>query len=79
MPYLIGDFSATRIPEDAIESRKLDNGILKEIRMKNGCVIHIKTYEQGSEKVQGGTPDWIWLDEEPLKDKVWTELVTRTR
>ena len=53
MPYLLGDFSKTRIPPEEIEGTpKLDNGILKSIKLKNGSEIHIKTYDQGQENVQ---------------------------
>ena len=80
MPYLLWEFSKTRIPPDEIEwVPKLDNGILKSIKLKNGCEIHIKTYDQGQENVQGGNPDWMWLDEEPTNSEVWGELKARTR
>jgi len=78
-PYLLGDFSKTRIPQEEIEKVTQDNGILKAIKLKNGCEIHIKTYDQGQENVQGGNPDWMWLDEEPTNDEVWSELRARTR
>ena len=73
-PYLLGDFSKTRIPPDEIEKITQDNGILKAIKLKNGAEIHIKTYDQGQENVQGGNPDWMWLDEEPTNEDVWSEL-----
>lgn len=80
MPYLLWDFSKTRIPPEEIEwTPKLDNGILKSIKLKNGCEIHIKTYDQGQENVQWGNPDWMWLDEEPTNEDVWSELKARTR
>jgi len=47
--------------------------------MKNGCKIQFVTYDQGSENLQGGNPDWIWLDEEPTNEDVWSELKARTR
>lgn len=78
-PYLLGDFSKTRIPPDEIEKITQDNGILKAIKLKNGAEIHIKTYDQGQENVQGGNPDWMWLDEEPTNEDVWSELKARTR
>lgn len=52
-PYLLGDYSKTRIPPDEIAKINMDNGILKGIILKNGCEIHIKTYDQGQENVQG--------------------------
>lgn len=78
-PYLLWDFSKTRIPPDEIESINQDNGILKGIKLKNGCEIHVKTYDQGSENLQGWNPDWIWLDEEPVKEDVFTEILARVR
>lgn len=79
MPYLLWDHSKTRIPPDEVEKVQQDNGVLKKIFLKNGCVIHIKTYDQGQENVQGWNPDWMWLDEEPTNDEVWSELRARTR
>lgn len=79
-PYLLGDYSIARIPPELIEWKpNMDNGILKWITLKNGCNIHIKTYDQWSENLQWWNPDWIWLDEEPVNEDVWDELVARTR
>lgn len=36
-----------------------------------------KSYEQGRKKFQGGTVDWLWLDEEPPID-IYSEALTRT-
>lgn len=79
MPYLLGDFSWTRIPEEMIEKVTQDNGILKAVQLKNWCTIHIKTYDQWQENVQWGNPDFMWLDEEPVNQDVWGELKARTR
>ncbi len=78
-PYLLWDYSKTKIPEDMIEKVNLDNGILKWILLKNWCEIHVKTYDQGSENLQGWSPDWVWLDEEPVKEDVFTEILARIR
>lgn len=78
-PYLLWDYSIAWIPKDLIEKPNMDNWILKWIILKNGCNIHIKTYDQWSENLQGWNPDWIWLDEEPVNEDVWDELVARTR
>lgn len=78
-PYLLWDFSKTRIPPDEIDRVLKDNWILKKVFLKNWCIIHIKTYDQGQENVQGGNPDWMWLDEEPVNQDVWGELKARTR
>lgn len=78
-PYLLWDFSKTRIPPEEIDKVNLDNGILKGIILKNWTEIHIKTYDQGSENLQGWNPDWVWLDEEPVKEDVFTEILARIR
>ena len=56
-----------------------DNKILKGVRLKNGCQIKVMTYDQEGEGLQGGNPDFVWLDEEPRKHDVWMELFARTR
>lgn len=78
-PYLLWDYSIAKIPDELIEKVNMDNGILKAIIMKNGCKLNFITYDQGSENLQGGNPDWIWLDEEPTNEDVWSELKARTR
>ena len=47
--------------------------------MKNGCTIKVLTYDQGRENIQGGTPDFMWLDEEPVNEEVVGEILARTR
>lgn len=37
------------------------------------------TYDQGRERVQGGNPDFIWMDEEPVDDSIWKEILARSR
>lgn len=39
--------------------------------------LAFKTYDQGREKWQGATLDWVWFDEEPDED-VYLEGLTRT-
>ena len=78
-PYLLGDYSLTRIPQAEVESVHRDNKILKSIILKNWCKISIKTYDQEWEGLQWGNPDFIWLDEEPRKWDIWNELFARTR
>ncbi|MCF4166346.1 terminase large subunit [Zavarzinia compransoris] len=39
--------------------------------------IRLKYYEQGREKWQGDTVDWVWFDEEPPPE-IYTEGLTRT-
>lgn len=56
-------------------------GLLDSILVKHisGGVstIALKSYEQGREKWQGETLDWVWFDEEPPQD-IYTEGLTRT-
>lgn len=77
--YLLGNNSPTRIPPDMVLKENRDNQILKGITLTNGCKINIVTYDQGRENVQGDTPDFLWMDEEPTNEEVWTELRFRTR
>lgn len=78
-PYLLWQWSITRIPEECIRKVTKDNGVLKSISLHNGTEINILTYDQGSENIQGANPDWIWLDEEPINENVVTEIIARTR
>lgn len=76
LPYLIWDYSLTRIPPDIIE--KIDND-KNTIKLKNWCKISIKTYDQGRERIQGWNPDLIIIDEEPVKEEIWNEIIARSR
>lgn len=40
-------------------------------------VLGFRTYEQGGEKFQAETLDFVWLDEEPPHD-IYMEAITRT-
>ncbi|MDP3938771.1 MAG: terminase family protein, partial [Deltaproteobacteria bacterium] len=40
--------------------------------------ITLKSYDQGRERWQGDTLNWIWFDEEPEKQEIYTEGLTRT-
>ena len=77
--YMLGDNSPTRIPKELVKTERRDNGILKGIVLTNGCKINVVTYDQGREAIQGDTPDFLWMDEEPTNYDVWTELRMRTR
>lgn len=48
--------------------KKLSDGISR---------IVLKTYDQGRERWQGDTLNWVWYDEEPPQD-IYTEGLTRT-
>jgi hypothetical protein len=78
-PYLIWDFSKTRIPPEAIIKTIQYNWLLKEIHLKNWNKIFIKTYDQWSERLQGWNPSFILIDEEPTNKSVWEELMVRAR
>jgi hypothetical protein len=77
--YLLWDFSPTRIPPDLIEKVTRGSDHIKEIRLKNGCVITIKTVEQGQKRLVGSNPDLLVIDEPIEKDEVWWELLARLR
>ena len=77
--YLLWEWSPTRIPPEMIKRAHVDNNILKGIYLTNWCKINIVTYDQGREAIQGDTPDFLWMDEEPTNEDVWTELRFRTR
>lgn len=76
LPYLIGDYSPTRLPPETI--KKIDNE-KNIIYLKNWAKILIKTYDQGRERLQWGNPDFIGVDEEPTKTDVWDEIMVRAR
>jgi phage terminase large subunit-like protein len=53
---------------DTIQVRHVSGGV---------SVARFKSYEQGREKFQGETLDWLWFDEEPPM-KIYSEGITRT-
>jgi len=78
-PYLLWNNSSTRIPPEEVEKINKDNWVLKFIILKNWTRIEIKTYDQGSERLQGWNPDFLLVDEEPTNKDVWEELMVRAR
>lgn len=78
-PYLLWEYSSSRIPPDAIEKINSDNWILKSIVLKNWTKISIRTYDQWAERLQWWNPDFILIDEEPVKSDVWQEILARWR
>lgn len=56
-------------------------GLIDSVRIRHVSgglsSIGLKSYEQGREKWQGETLDWLWFDEEPPQD-IYTEGLTRT-
>lgn len=77
------------IPRDAIKDRSLKRGVADAIDtlvVKWGgggdiqageSLLGFKSYDQGREKFQAETLDFVWLDEEPDAD-IYTESLTRT-
>jgi len=45
-----------------------ETGIIDFIILKNRSIIGFKSCDQGREKFQGTSQDWIWFDEEPPED-----------
>lgn len=54
---------------DSVAIRHVDGGV---------SMIYFKSYEQGREKFQGETLDWVWLDEEPPMP-IYSEAKTRVQ
>lgn len=77
------------IPQDAIKDKALKRGVadaIDTIVVRHGgggdvqageSLLGFKSYDQGREKFQAETLDFVWLDEEPDED-IYTESLTRT-
>ncbi|PZQ77950.1 MAG: DNA packaging protein [Variovorax paradoxus] len=77
------------IPRDAIKDKAMKRGVADAIDtlvIKHGgggdvqageSLLGFKSYDQGREKFQAETLDFVWLDEEPDED-IYTESLTRT-
>ena len=77
------------IPRDAIKDRSMKRGVADAldtlvIRWGGGgdvpageSLLGFTSYDQGREKFQAETLDFVWLDEEPDED-IYTESLTRT-
>jgi phage terminase large subunit-like protein len=84
-PGVEDDFGAGMIPKDLfVGSPSLARGVTHsydtiQVRHISGgtSVARFKSYEQGREKFQGETLDWLWFDEEPPM-KIYSEGLTRT-
>ena len=88
---LLGDLTAGEdflgtgaIPADRITNLTYARGVAQgvdtaTIRHESGgsSVIKFKSYEQGRQKWQADTIDWVWFDEEPPAD-VYSEGLART-
>ena len=78
-----GQHGTGAIPKDAVANITPAGGVPQlvdsiEVRHVGGATSRIgfKSYEQGREKWQGETLDWVWFDEEPPLD-IYTEGLTR--
>lgn len=77
------------VPADAIKEKAMKRGVADAIDtlvIRHGgggdvqageSVLGFKSYDQGREKFQAETLDYVWLDEEPPMD-IYTEALTRT-
>jgi len=80
-----GQWGTGAIPKDRIiDIKRAAHGVadaVESIMVKWGKFgqsrVTIKTYDQGRERWQGETLDFVWLDEEPPVD-LYTEGLTRT-
>jgi phage terminase large subunit-like protein len=81
----VGAWGTGAIPADAIVEIKRAKGGVPDlvesiyVRHSTGALsrITLKTYDQGRERWQGETLDWVWFDEEPPLD-IYIEGLTRT-
>lgn len=84
-PGVEAAFGSGMIPKDLFTDKpSLARGITDaydtiQVRHVSGgvSVAKFKSYEQGRQKFQGETLDWIWFDEEPPMD-IYSEGLTRT-
>jgi phage terminase large subunit-like protein len=78
------------IPGDAIKDRSMKRGVADAIDtvvvawggggdvQAKESLVGFKSYDQGRTKFQSETLDWVWLDEEPEDEGIYTECLTRT-
>lgn len=71
-PGVLEEFGTGYIPKDCIVDVSLARGVTDaydtvQVRHVDGGIstISFKSYEQGRQKWQGDTVDWVWFDEEP--------------
>jgi phage terminase large subunit-like protein len=80
-----GEWGTGMIPAECIvEIKRMSHGVPDAVesitvRHVGGGLSHItlKTYDQGRERWQGQSLEWVWFDEEPPED-VYLEGLTRT-
>ena len=84
-PGVDAAFGTGMIPKDLfVDKPSLARGITDaydtiQVRHVSGgvSVARFKSYEQGRQKFQGETLDWLWFDEEPPME-IYSEGLTRT-
>lgn len=67
------------IPERMISRCVKANNNIIQIQLKNGSQIDFKACEQGWQKFQSAGLDWVWFDEEPLEERIYSETKMRAR
>jgi phage terminase large subunit-like protein len=81
-----GEWGTGMIPKDRIiEIKRQSHGVpdaVESITVRHNSGgqsrITLKSYDQGRERFQGETLDFVWLDEEPSDLSLYTECLTRT-
>lgn len=88
-PGLESEYGMAAIPRDALKDVRPRPGVpnaVSQIIVRHGgggdiqageSSLSIKSYDQGREKFQADTLDFVWFDEEPDVD-IYTEGLTRT-
>lgn len=88
-PGVTSEYGTAAIPKDAIKDVRPRPGVpnaVSQIIVRHGgggdvqageSSLLLKSYDQGREKFQADTLDFVWLDEEPPYD-IYTEALTRT-
>ena len=88
-PGVEAEFGTAAIPADAIVETRPRSGVpnaVSQIIVRHGgggdvqaghSMLGLKSYDQGREKFQAETLDFVWLDEEPPYD-IYMEALTRT-
>lgn len=77
IPKLLGDPDKGipgAIPTEEIASvRRNPQGVITEINIKNGSVIHLQSYEQKVDLFESSDNDWAHLDEPPPRP-IWVAI-----
>lgn len=78
-------FGTGAIPRECLLDKSMGKGITDaydsiQVRHISGgiSILRFKSYDQGRQKFQGETLDLIWFDEEPDKEEIYYEALTRT-